>query len=131
MNHVVTHGALVLGTAARWVAASGRAFSSSPASCTPGPDAAYFFRVDPEEIFALHTYVASACGSGVLDSTLSLVRSDGGAPSCVSTETCGTHDTLRFTLSPGTDREGLYVLFVDGATDADAGDYTLALALET
>lgn len=101
--------------------------SHAPASCAPGPDAAFWFRVLPDELPGSDAYEASACGSGAFDSALSLVRSDGAASICADADECGLHGTLRFTLSRLLDPGGLYAIFVDGVGAADAGDYTLAI----
>lgn len=104
--------------------------TSSPASCAPGPDNAYFFALNPGDLLGARSYTASTCGSGAFDSTVSLVRADGGAPLCANTDECGTHGVLHFALSRTGDSEGLYVLFVDGATATDAGSYTLTLSAD-
>jgi hypothetical protein len=91
----------------------------SPGSCTPGPDRAYWW-VSCAGTGA-GAFRASVCGSTTFDAVLGLAHGEGLPRVCASPPTACS---LTAAIAEDT---GLHVLFVDGATASDAGDYTLTV----
>lgn len=95
---------------------------SSPGSCGPGPDRAYYWVSCPGA--ADGTLTASTCGAE-FESVLSLVRASGAAGTC-DVGSCPGGARLETEIRGGS---GLHVLYVDSLAADAAGAFTLTGSL--